>query len=136
MDYDSFSDSLMVEALVSTNSVIAEDVLGEIIDTQGYNSIVAGLLVSDVTSGTISAVTFEEGDDPALADAADIDSSLLLITPADLPVIAAGLLQVGCVSKKRYVRLKVTTLGGAVDITMYALADLGHCYSKPSKSVI
>jgi len=134
MDYDRFSTGKSVIALDSTNITTATDTLGEIIDTQFYGSIVVAVNVTDVTAGEISAITFEEGDDAALADAADISSSILLTYPTQYPVDAAGVVRVGCVSKKRYVRLKVTTTTATtVDITATALAELNCGQAQPGE---
>jgi hypothetical protein len=132
MDYDRFSEGKSVVAITSSNIVTATDTLGEIIDTQYYGSIVVGIDVADVTTGQISAITFEEGDDSGLSDAADIDDSVLLINDGQLPVTAAGVIRVGTVSKKRYVRLKITTTG-TVDITLSGMAELGNAMSQPKE---
>jgi len=134
MDYDKFSTGKSVVALSSTNITSATDTDGEIIDTQYYGSIVVGIDVSDVTAGEISAVTFQEGDDAALADAADISASELLVYPTQFPVSAAGVIRIGCVSKKRYVRLKITTTTATtVDITASAIAELNDGMNQPAE---
>ena len=130
MDYDRFSEGKSVIAIEDSNITTATDTDGEIIDTQFFGSLVVGINISDVTSGEISAITFQEGDDAALADAADVNDDLLLVYPTQFPIDAAGVVRVGCVSKKRYVRLKITTTG-TVDITLNGMGELGHGMSQP-----
>jgi len=132
MDFDRFSEGRSVNALDNTNITTATDTYGETIDTQYYGSLVVGLIISDVTSGTITGLTFQESDDAGMAGAADVDDSEILINDGELPISTAGTYRIGTISKKRYVRLKITTTG-TVDITGYAVGEKGNAISQPKE---
>ena len=134
MDYDKFSTGKSGVALASTNITTATTTSGSIIDTKGYNSLVCGIVVTDVTAGYISAVTFQEGDESDLSDATTLDDSQLLIYDSQFNVTAAGVIRVGCISKKRYVRLRITTATATtVDITAHSVYELNDALSAPGQ---
>lgn len=131
MDYDKFSTGKSALALSSQTISTATTTSGEIIDTKGYGSIVVGLYAA-ITNGYISVVTFQEGDESDLSDAATLDDSELLINDGQLSLEATGIIRVGCISKKRYVRLRVTTAtADTVSIVAYAIAELNDAQDSP-----
>jgi hypothetical protein len=131
MDYDKFSTGKSVLALTVTTISTATTTSGAIIDTMGYGSLVIGLY-STITNGYISAVTFQEGDNSSLTDAATLDDSELLINDGQLPLTATGIIRVGCITKKRYVRLRVTTATeDTVSMIVHAIAELNDAQSSP-----
>ncbi len=131
MDYDRFSKGKSVIALPNTTISSATNTDGAVIDTFGFGSIVVGISV-DWTQGSISAITFLESDLSNMSDATPVADSQLLIKKSQLPVGADGVFRVGCISKKRYVKLRITTTGGTVSIAAFAIAELGNAlYSPP-----
>jgi hypothetical protein len=134
MDYDKFSTGKSGVALVSTNIVTETTTSGAQIDTKGYNSLVCTIVVTDVTAGYITAVTFQEDDDAAWGTVTTLDDSELLIYDTQFNVTAAGVIRVGCISKKRYVRLRITTeTATTVDITAHATYELNDALSAPGQ---
>jgi hypothetical protein len=134
MDNDKFSTGKSGVALASTNIVTATTTSGSIIDTKGYNSLVCAVVVTAVTQGYITAVTFQEGDESDLSDASTLDDSQLLIYDTQFNVTATGVIRVGCISKKRYVRLRITTAtAGTVDLVCHATYELNDALSSPGQ---
>ena len=107
MNTEKFSDSKPVAALAATTLNTGTLTLtGETIDTQFYNSIVVPVDFDWTTDGQIDSILWEESDNASAWSAVpDADS---LYYPGSFPIIADALVHVGCVSKKRYVRLKIT----------------------------
>jgi hypothetical protein len=133
MDYDKFSTGKSVLALTVTTISTATTTSGAIIDTKGYGSLVVGLY-STITNGYISAVTFQEGDNSSLTDAATLDDSELLINDDSLPLTATGIIRVGCITKKRYVRVRVTTATeDTVSMIVHAIAELNDAQQNPQQ---
>lgn len=107
--------------------------VGNIIDTKGYES-----LLFAIHSGTFNDADgtwvpkVEEGDDPALADAADVDTDFLIgtIAGASFDQAVSGdenaVKKIGYVGKKQYARLTLTAGGTTPDAVMGAQAILGY----------
>ena len=96
--------------LAITPAVYTATKVGEIIDTQGYESLTFLIQSGTITTGTFTP-KIEDGDDAALADASDVDSDFLLGTIADATFAATDddtVKKIGVVSKKRYVRITLT----------------------------
>ena len=107
---------------------------GPWIDTAGYNSLEVGLSVAITSPATISAVFFQEADASNQSDAATSDvTKYLLFYPTQLPLTVSTTtpVRIGCVSKKRYVRLALTSTGTA-GITAYGIGELNNSVSQPS----
>jgi hypothetical protein len=84
--------------------------VGAIIDTQGYESLLLLIQSGVITTGTFTP-KIEDGDDAALADAADVNASFLVGTIADATFAVTDddtVKKIGYVGKKRYVRLTLT----------------------------
>lgn len=84
--------------------------VGDIIDTQGYESLLFSIQSGVLTTGTWTP-KIEDGDDSALSDAADVDSDFLIGTIAAATFAATDdgtIKKIGYVGKKRYVRLTLT----------------------------
>lgn len=129
MNYDKFSTGKSVLAVSYQTISSATTTSGEIIDTKGYGSIVVSMY-ADFTTGNITALTFQEGDESDLSDAATLDDSELLINDGQLPATTDGVLRWACISKKRYIRPRITTTG-TVSIVVYAMAELNDAISSP-----
>jgi len=115
-------------AAISSNTTT----VGNIIDTAGYESIEFIALMGTITDGAY-AFKIEDGDASNLSDAADVDSSLLL---GALTGFAAtdddSSKRVGCIAKKRYVRLSLVSTGVTTGVNMAgAAAVLGHPHHAP-----
>jgi hypothetical protein len=126
LDNDLFNNVDELKALshqtINTNTTTA----GDIIDTKGFGSIVWVLLSATITDG-VYTVKLEDGDDSGLSDAADVDATLLLGSlPALILTDDNAVKRVGCISKKRYVRLSLVSTGVTTGGAMGAVALLGH----------
>lgn len=105
---------------------------GNIIDTAGFESIEFVITTKTVTDG-VYTVKLEDGDDSGLSDAADVDSTLVLGTlPSFVLTDDDTIKRVGCISKKRYVRLSIVSTGTTSGVdAMTAVAVLGHPHRAP-----
>ncbi|WP_420584909.1 hypothetical protein [Ruegeria sp.] len=110
--------------------------VSEIIDLQGYDSLTFVILTGALGDADATfAVLVEEGDDPALSDAAAVADVDLIGTEA-----LAGFQfddddetrKIGYSGGKRYVRLTVTPAANASAALLAAVALLGHPSSAPT----
>jgi hypothetical protein len=105
---DIHTDKALVPAIAPAVYTATE--VGDIIDTDGAEGIEFIIQAGVLTTGTWTAKV-EDGDDPALSDAADVDADLLIGTIADATFAATddGLVKsIGAVNHKRYIRLTLT----------------------------
>lgn len=131
MEYDLHNNVNDVHALnhqtISTNTTT----VGDIIDTAGYESIEFLIQSATITDG-VYTVKLEDGDDSGLSDAADVSSELVLGSlPAHVAADDNVVKRVGCISKKRYVRLSLVSTGTTTGGALGAVAVQGHPHSKP-----
>lgn len=113
---------------ISTNTTT----VGNIIDTQGFESCVFIVHTKTITDGTYT-VKLEDGDDSGLSDASDVDSTLIINS---LPVLTSVddniVVRFGCVSKKRYIRLSIVSTGVVTGALMIgATCLLGDAHTCP-----
>lgn len=106
MKYDKFSDSAAVVAIDPATATVAGVLTGNEIDTQFYESLTIPLDI-DWTAGEISAIGFTESDTSGGTFTAVPDDEVLFY-PDVLPIGADAQVVVGCVAKKRYVKLTLT----------------------------
>jgi len=113
---------------VSVSDTTAQ--VGQIIDRQGFGSVEYIILIGSVADADATfTVLLEEGDDPALSDAAAVADTDLLGTEA-----LAGfqfdddneVRKLGYKGHKRYTRLTITPMGNASAALIGAVAVLGH----------
>lgn len=81
-----------------------DDINGAIVDLSGYNGLLAIVTFGAITSGAVTSIKMQVGDNSALSDAADVTG--LAVTVADDDdgkVFALDLLKPG----KRYARVVV-----------------------------
>lgn len=108
-------------ALIDSDTTTA----GNIIDTKDYHSLEFILFTSTVSDGDY-APKVEDGDDPALSDAAEVDSDFLLGTVAEASFTADTddnkTRRIGYVGKKRYVRLSIVSTDTSSGATLGAVA--------------
>ena len=113
-------------AVVEQAIVADATVVGEIIDTLGFESLEYIVQVGTITTGAL-ALVIEEGDDSGLSDAAAVsaDETLGALTG----FVAAdddSTKRVGSIGKKRYQRLTLEGTGTSVIDFVSAVAILGH----------
>lgn len=95
-----------INAMDLTAVAGAATVVGEIIDTQGYEGMAFVPRIDNYAAGTFTPY-IQDGDDAALGDAAAVSDTYLINTEADCgaELIADGISWIGYVGKKRYVRM-------------------------------
>jgi hypothetical protein len=120
---------------VQTNASGA--IVGAIIDRQGFEALTYALIFGAITDANMTfAVTIEHGDDPALADTAQVAATDVIGTLA----LASGdfnsdnvCKKIGYIGSKRYSRITVTSAAndaGAFPLAVVAL--LGHATMVPT----
>lgn len=109
---------------INTDTVTA----GAIIDTAGYESLEFIVQAGIVTTGDITA-SLQDGDDSGLSDVATVDSAFVL---GDFVTVDTTnqLTRIGVVSKKRYVRMNLTSANSA-NLLASAIAVLSNPGSAP-----
>ena len=87
-----------------------------------------------MTTGEISAIVLQEANADNQSDAATADDSVKLLNPNQLPVDASKIIKIGTVSKKKYVRVGVTTVnhGASVNLTVDGIGFLGNSVYAPA----
>ena len=108
MGFQNLDKNTKVTRVLNATVVGITTVNGSIIDMQGYESVEFHLLGGTITDGLLS-IKAQEGNDPALADAADLAGTLTTLQNADDNKIAV--LDV-VKPVKRYLR-PVAVRGGA-----------------------
>ncbi len=105
---------------------------GNIIDSQGYESLDFSILSATLSDGTYTA-QLQHGDDSGLSDASVVASDDYI---GDLPVFADtednAVKHVGYVGKKRYVRLNIVSASTTSGGTLAAIAIRGNAKSRPT----
>lgn len=106
MNTEKFSDSKAVTVIDPGTATVVGVLTGNEIDTQFFNSLTIPVVI-DWTAGAISAIGFTESDtsDGTFTAVPDDD---VLYYPEDLPIGADQTLVVGCVAKKRFVKMTIT----------------------------
>jgi hypothetical protein len=104
---------------------------GNIIDTQYFHSVEFILQVNARSAGTVTPL-IQDGNDPALTDAAAVDDTFLLGTEAAAALNTANSSsRIGYIGKKRYVRLCAVTTGTA-NLYFSSVAVKGHPSTAPT----
>lgn len=110
--------------------------VSQIIDRQGFDSLVFGIAIGSVADADATfTVLVEDGNDSGLSDAAAVADSELNGTEA-----AAGFQfdsdnqtrKIGYNGIKRYVRLTITPANNASAALLSAVAILGHASLQPT----
>ena len=131
MEYDQHSnvqaESVIGPVAIATSTTTA----GAIIDTQGFESLEYLISSGVITDGTYD-VTLEEGDDPALADAAPVPAANILgALPSFADTDDDVSKRVGSIGKKRYQRLNIDSAGVTAGGLFAAVGVLGNPKSGP-----
>jgi len=129
-DFDMHHNVFQSVALETQAITANGTVNGEIIDTQGYNSIEFVFISSTITDGAY-AVKIQEGDEVGGGDMADVAAELILGVAdfADTDDNVAK--RIGSLGKKRYQRAVVTGSGITAGGTLSAVAIQGAPWSAP-----
>lgn len=105
---------------------------GEIIDSQGYESVDFSAIAGTLTNG-VQTITMEDGDDSGLSDAAAVDPTFII---GSLPSFADteddAVKHFGYVGKKRYIRINNVSTGTTTSAFIAAIATLGHAKKQPT----
>ena len=97
-------NALNIQAITTDTTTV-----GNIIDTDGAEGIEFILHSAGVSAGDFTP-KIEDGDDAALSDAADVDSSLIIGSLAGAQIAAANAVtKFGIVNHKRYVRVSIVS---------------------------
>jgi hypothetical protein len=108
------------------------NVVGEIIDLDGYESGKFSLVTGAVTTGTIALVSIEESDDPAMSGSTAIPAERLIALDVTPLTAVNEVAEVGFISNYRYVRLTIVGAGTA-DLLASASCELGDPNQCPTK---
>ena len=133
MNKENFSNSNIVNAFTRAQITTETTTYGAYIDTYGYQSCLIGLRAV-ISTGEITAVVLQEADESDYSDVATADDDVKLLNPDQLEVDASAIIKIATVSKKRYVRVGVTTAnnGGSVSMYVDGMAWLGDAPYAPN----
>ena len=110
---------------------------GNIIDTQGYEGVVVGLITGTVTAGDY-AIQLMDGDDSALSDEAVVTDANLLGTEALASFTADTdddkISKLGYIGIKRYIRVDIVSTGTSTGAVIGAWGILGNVRSAPDRT--
>ena len=125
MQTDSYNNVKTEIALKLQTIASDTTTVGEIIDTQGYDSGKIALLTGTVTLGDIIIAEIQESDADDMAGetaipAARLLGSFTLLEAADDDTVA----EVGFITTKRYIRMTATT-GSSANLVCGATVELG-----------
>lgn len=107
--------------------------VGNIIDTQGFESATFSLVTGALTDGDY-ALTIEDGEDSGLSDGSAVNSDFLI---GALPAFTDDgddnlSLDLGYVGKKRYVRVSIVSTNTSSGAVIGSMVMKGHKASRPS----
>lgn len=132
-EFDAHSNIKQEVAFDSQDITSDTTTVGNIIDTVGFESLEYLIQSGVITDGTY-ALVLEEGDDPALADAAVVPTDQVLgvltgFVAADDNVAK----RVGSIGKKQFQRLSILSASTSTGATkMSSVAILGHPKTAPT----
>lgn len=131
MEYDLHNNVNAAVAVVEQAIVADATVVGEIIDTKGFDSLEFIAQVGTITTGSLAFV-LEEGDDSGLSDAAAVPAAEILGDLVGFVVTDDDAVKrVGSIGKKRYQRLTLEGTGTSVINFVSAIAVQGHPKKMP-----
>lgn len=109
--------------------------VSSIIDTSGYEALEFEINIGSLADADATfTVLVEDGNDPALSDAAPVADDFLLGTEAEASFTFAAdnsTRKIGYVGHKRYVRLTITPANNTGNAFVSALANLGFPRNAP-----
>lgn len=114
--------------------------VGEIIDTQGFSSMMYSILIGTLAdAGATFTVLLEHGDDAGLADAAAVPDNQLTGTEVDASFDQDDddtVKSLGYTGDKRFVRMTITPAGNAANADFGAVAEMGNPHLSPVTGAI
>lgn len=129
-EYDGHSN---IDDRVALNNqdITTGTVVGEIIDTSGFESIEFVIQAGSINDGTYGLI-LEEGDDAGLSDAALVsaDETLGALT-GFISTDDNTTIRVGSIGKKRYQRLSILAASSTGINEFSAITILGNPHSAP-----
>ncbi len=135
MNHDMTSKVEPRVALVAQEIVTDTTVVGPIIDSANFESADICVLSGEITDGDYTVAVFD-GDDPGLSDEAPVNADFLINA---LPVYAASEDNIpkhfGLVTKKRFFRIKTTSLNVTSGGFFSATATMGDPRNAPTAAV-
>ena len=110
---------------------------GNIIDTQGFESVMFGIITGTVTDGDYT-ILIQDGDESDLSDAAAVADASLLGTEAGASFTADTddnkISKIGYIGKKRYVRMSIVSTNTSSGAVIGGYAMLGHPHFEPDST--
>jgi len=108
---------------------------GDILDTQGYESVTFVFQAGTLTDGDYTPL-IREGDDSGLSDASEVSDLRLLPSGTGQEASAAlstsnGVSKIGVTSNKRYIEASLVSANTSSGGTLGAIALLGHPNNAP-----
>lgn len=118
----------VIESVVRTATVV-----GAIVDTKDFESLEYAITIDDALVGGGFTALLEEGNDPALSDAAAVVAGETLgALPVAIATDTDKVMRVGTVGKKRYSRLTLTETGSVTAGLIGAIAIQQHPRNAPT----
>lgn len=118
------------QALSGTNNIV-----GEIIDRQGFDSLTFALMTDDIAVGSLVAqLLIEESDDSAFSSSNEVADGDLLGTEDETAIDEnddSVVKRIGYVGGKRYVRATLVVDTNAGSDVVACAAILGHAHHSP-----
>lgn len=131
MEYDNHSNVQAATVIAPVTIATNTTTVGAIVDSQGFESLEYLIQSGVITDGSYTTV-LEEGDDPALADAAPVPAANILgALPAFADTDDGVSKRVGSIGKKRYQRLSIVSAGVTAGGLFSAVAVQGNPKSGP-----
>ena len=131
MEFDLHSNVSSVPALAPATISTNTTTVGLIIDTLGFESLEYVLQSLTLVDGNF-AFLLEEGDDAALADAAEVPAANVLGVLTGFAATDDNVSKrVGSIGKKRYQRLSIVSTGVTAGGTIGGIGVLGHPKTAP-----
>lgn len=110
------------------------DIVGEVIDRQGYDSVMFSLLTDAIAASSLAALLLIEESDASGSGFAAVADADLVGVESDTAITNASdtvATKVGYKGTKRYVRATLDiTANNGTDVVA-AIAVLGHAHAKP-----
>jgi len=132
-EFDLHSNVKQEVALDAQDITTDTTTVGNIIDTRGFESLEYFIQSGTITDGAY-ALKLEQGDDSALADAADVPTAEVLgVLTGFVAADDDAAKRVGSIGKKRYQRLSIVSTSTSTGGTKFSsVAVLGNPQSAPT----
>lgn len=138
-------NALLNVELALAAATVTSGVDGGIIDTQGYDSVMFAVTVTDLESGESVTLNLEDGEDSGLSDESQVSPEFVVVSGSNNESDGTGTLSlsfadgdrdgtflISYVGPKRYVRLGDVTASGGDGAVISAVAIKGYPAHLPS----